>query len=386
MWQKRQFNKLIIIIVAIALIGGIVYWYKRDHNDKTQAATVSVSRTTLTERVTAVGSIMPAKTTTVKSVMPGTVSKLFHQEGDYVNKGEKLAAIKPQPTPSDYAAAKQLVEQDLTKERKDAADVSRYEYLLKEGAISPKDQDLAKAHQQYQYDHLQRLLDQEKLSLLEKGTATIAGKQIANVITSPTDGFIVARDVNLGDPVTPQTDYQSGSVLFVVADMHDMIFKGQVSEIDAAKLKDGMSAKVLIAPLPTLKLSGKLTKLGLESVQANSKENPNAQLASSTTTSPFNVGFNVQIRDLRLPKNIRLRAGYSATAKITVKEVKNALSLPETSVQFNEKGKPYVWLPNANGKPTKHNISIGISDGMKVQIISGLKDGQKVLTTPPKEK
>ena len=386
MKQKRRFKKLIIIVIAIALIGGIGYWYKSDNSNKTQITTVAVSKATLTDKVTAVGSIMPAKTTTVKSVIPGTVAELFHQEGDYVNKGDKLAAIKPQPTPSDYAAAKQLVAQDLTKERKDAADVARYEYLLKQGAISPKDQDLAKARQQYQYDHLQRLLDQEKLSLLEKGTATIAGRQIANVITSPTNGFIVAREVNLGDPVTPQTDYQSGSVLFVVADMRDMIFKGQVSEIDAAKLTDGMSANVLIAPLPKLKLSGKLTKLGLESVQANTQENPSTQQASQTTTSPFNVGFNVQIEDLQLPKNIKLRAGYSATATISVKEVKNALSLPESSIQFNAAGKPYVWLPKKNGKPVKHDVTVGISDGMKVQIISGLKDGEKVLTSPPKDK
>ena len=71
---------------------------------------------------------------------------------------------------------------------------------------------------------------------------------------------------------------------------------------------------------------------------------------------------------------------------ITVKEVKNALSLPESSIQFNADGKPYVWLLKKNGKPVKHDIIVGISDGMKVQIISGLKDGEKVLTSQPKDK
>jgi HlyD family secretion protein len=115
---------------------------------------------------------------------------------------------------------------DRAKEQQYSADVKRYSQLIKNKTISPNDRDYNQAVSNYQQAYALRLQDEEKLALMEKGKATIGDRTIANVITSPTDGYILQRNVNLGDPVVAQTSYQQGNLLFVIADMHTLIFKG----------------------------------------------------------------------------------------------------------------------------------------------------------------
>ncbi len=370
-------KKLIITVIIILLIISLVFLpLVKSKSQAKYANEVSVQRGNIISKVVAVGNILPLMSSSVKSPISGTVSELFFDDGDLVKKGDKLLEINPEPTPSNYVQAKQQVKMDLAKEQSAAAEVARYKYLLEQGAISKNDQDYANALKQYHTDHLQRILDEQLLSLLEKGNASIGGRKITNAIFSPADGFIVERNVNLGDSVTPQTEYQTGSVLMVVADMDNLIFKGQVSEADAAKLHQDMKATIEIAALPNVQIEGVLTKLGLQSTQASTSA------TTSSSSSPFNVGYKLEIGHLVWPKNLKLRAGYSATAEIVVQRAQNVLILPERVLQF-EQEKSYVWKSSLNGAPEKQLIKIGLSDGVNVEIVDGLQLGDKVLENGP---
>lgn len=380
-------KKAVITLVLLLVVVGIVSAYLHVKNKPSTLATVSVSKQTIVEKVVAVGNITPKQTISVKSPIPGTVARLYHDEGDYVSKGEKLLQIKPEPTPTDYATAKQQVAIDASKVTKDQEDVARYRLLLREGAISKTDQDYAVARSQYQQDTLTKELDQQKLSLLEAGKAVIGGREVENTIVSPENGYILLRNVSQGDPVVPQTESQPGNVLFTIANMKDIIFKGQVSQTDVAKLHLGMPATIEVAAIPTAKISGQLTKLSLQSVQAAqdtaaSSGSSSGSASNTDQSSPFSVGFTIEISDLKLPNDIKLRAGYSANADINIKTVTDVLALPERVIQFDG-NQAYVWLPNGEDKPKKQLIKLGISDGVNVQILSGLNLGEKVVAQAP---
>ena len=139
-----------------------------------------------------------------------------------------------------------------------------------------------------------------------------------------------------------------------------------------------MKAKIEIAALPKVLIDGSLDKLALQSVQESELQAKD----SSAQKSPFNVGFTVEINDLTVPEDVRLRAGYSATADIVIQEVKDTLILPERVLYF-ENDAPYVWLDAANAPPQKTEITVGISDGIHIEILSGLEDGQTVLVNSP---
>lgn len=368
----------IIVLVLLVSGFGIHRLFRGDTSaTTTHSNVVQVSRGNITEKVIAVGNIIPKQSIEVKSPIAGTVARIFHHAGDYVKKGTPLLEVKPEPTPDEYASAKQQVEIDKISVTTTATKLKSYAFLLKKGAIAPDDQNYVSAEDDGHKARLTLELDQEKLALLERGKAVIGGRAIANIIPSPASGYILERNVDLGGPVVAQSSAQAGNTLFVIANMDDLIFKGQVSEIDAAKIHLAMPATLKIAALPKIKITGILTRIALQSVQAN------AASSGSNTSSPFNVGFNVEVTKLHVPKGTRLLAGYSATADITVKKAKNTRLIPERALQFKG-NKIFVWLPGKDASPaTKQFITTGISNGMKVQVIKGLIFGQTLFISLP---
>lgn len=374
-------KKLILSIVgAFIIAGGIYLAFNKDKSKVTKNDIVTVTKATITEKVTAIGNIEPNQVIQVKSVISGTIAKIFHDEGEYVTQGEPLIAIKPQPTPSDYAEKRQQVAKDFVAELAAKKDLARYQFLLKNKAISKDDQEYAKAKETYNTAKLTRILDQQQLSLLEKGKASIGGHDIANIVRAPINGYILHRYIDLGGAVTGESSAQAGSAIYTIADMNDLVFKGQVSELDSAKIHENMNATISVAAYPNKKIPGDLTDIALQSIQDSQADGDSSSVSSSSsTTQPFNVGFKVEVTKLQIPKQMKLLAGYSATADIIIKQVKNILTVPERALH-SEGSRYYVWLlPDGAAKPKKQWVQIGVSDGMKVEIKKGLSLGEKVL-------
>jgi HlyD family secretion protein len=155
-----------------------------------------------------------------------------------------------------------------------------------------------------------------------------------------------------------------------IADMSDLIFKGTVDEIDVGKLSMSMVARIKVGALPTDVVTGRVARIA-----------PQAQQKEGATL------FDVEI-ELDPGQHITLRAGYSANADVIIREKKDVLTLPERLVTFEDGGKKtFVELPGTDPKaePKKVEIKTGVSDGLNVEVISGLKKGEKVVERPPKE-
>lgn len=362
---------LIIIFVVVIIIGSAIYFL---HHKKQIPATttVKVTKGDITEKAQAVGYIKPRHSITIKSQIAGTVAKIYHDEGDYVNKGELLIEIKPAPSPTEYAQAEEELAETAATEKTAASDINRYQTALKLGYITRHYTDYIAAKRSFLTAKLKHGLAAQKLELLKQGKAVVAGQSIANVIKSPINGYILNRAVDVGDPVISLSSAQASTTLFSIANMKDLMFEGSVDEMDAAKIHLGMPAKIIVGALPQIHITGEITKIGLQSEQQQGD-------SSEDKTSPFNVGFKVQITKLEFPKNITLRAGYSATADINIKTANNALVLPMRVIHFQD-SQPYVLLPAKNNKPPKQqSIKLGISDGINVQILQGLTEGEQVL-------
>jgi len=366
-----------VFLASIVVVVLLIWWWLPSAGDD-EPLTETVNKGDVIEKVTAVGSIVPRLEISVKSPIAGTVAALYRDAGEKVQQNDKLMEIKPDPTPEQYARAKQQVAIDNAKEEEAKADWERFRFLREKGAISKNDQSYSQAKARYEEARLQHGLSEQQLALLEKGIAEIGGRKIENVILSPISGSILQRNVNVGDPVVAQSSSQPGNVLFTIADMSDMVFKGQVSQIDAAKLQENMPANIQIAAIPNSTIAGTLTKLALQSVQEGERSEEN------TSKSPFNVGFTVEIGDLKTKEGLRLRAGYSATADIVIKEAKEVLILPER-VLFFENAKPYVWVLIQHKVAEKTPVEIGVSDGVNVELLSGVSENQQVLVSSPEE-
>lgn len=357
----------VVIILSVLIVGGLgAAAYSRSLKTADPGfKTVLVTRGEVVEKALAVGAIRPDQEISVKSKISGIVRKTYREVGDYVHAGEPLFEIQPDPTPLELTEARREVESTTNAWDQAKRKFDRQDALKKQGITSSQDWDTAQRDLQETESRLG--LAREKLALVEKGRIKSDRLNVESIIRAPVSGTVLELAVHEGDPVVPLTSYQSGTALAVMADMKTLLFKGTVDEIDVGKLTEGLPARIKIGALPEAIIEGKLSKIS-----------PKSKTSEGATL------FDVEIA-IVASKGVVLRAGYSANADIVVKEKKDVLLIPERLVKF-EGGKATVEVPGEMGKePVKKEIKYGLSDGMNVEVVAGLKDKDAVVERPPKK-
>lgn len=359
-------KKLVIsssAVVVLAVAAYFIFVGSKSSGDNTLGK-VKVLRGTITDKVLAVGTIEPQNEISIKSQVSGVVKKLFVDAGTFVHAGDPLIEIKPDPTPLELADAKrqvQLEQVNLDNLQKESV---REDSMQSKQLISDKEyEDFVR---DFQGEKLRLKIAQEHLGLLENGKVKIDETEIESIIRAPIDGFILSKMIEVGDPVTPMTTYQDGTVLMKAANMENLVFKGTVDEIDVGKLKEGMEAELKVGALPTDTVHGILKKISLK---ADKKDN--------ATVFPI---------EIQIPKGTRitLRAGYSANASIIIQKKINVLTLPERVVTFRNDS-AFVNIQNGTNKNEEKLIKTGLSDAINVEVASGLKDSDEVFEKPVKK-
>jgi len=347
-----------VVATAFILLGG------SGKDDKNMLPKVKVTKDNIVEKALAVGTIEPENEISIKSKVSGVVRRIFADAGTHVRAGDPLLEVRPDPTPLELAEAKrqvQLRQVDMTNLDKQRV---RQQSMVDKQLISRKE--FEDFELQYDAAQLQFKLANERLALLESGRIKIENTEIESIVKAPIDGFVLSKTVEVGDPVTPLTSYQEGTVLMKMANMERLIFKGTVDEIDVGKLHEGMEADLKVGALPTDKITGALYRISLK---AEKKEN--------ATVFPIEIS-------VPKAKNTTLRAGYSANASIIIQKKDSVLTIPERVVTFRNDS-AFVKLALAGGKEEERVIKTGLSDAIKIEVISGLKEGDDVFEKPVKK-
>jgi HlyD family secretion protein len=358
-------KKIILSTLALIVLAGAAYFiFAGSGSSDAALPSVKVSRATIVDKALAVGTIEPENEISVKSKVSGVVKHIFADAGSYVRAGMPLLEVRPDPTPLELAEAKrqlQMREVDMVNLDKERV---RQESMVAKQLISNKEYE--EFQRRYQENALQVKLARERLALLESGRVMIENTQIESIIKAPIDGFVLRKMVEVGDPVTPLTSYQEGTVLMKMANMERLVFKGTVDEIDVGKLKEGMEAELKIGALPADKIVGTLSKISLK---AEKKEN--------ATVFPIEVLIPVA-------KNATLRAGYSANASVIIQKKDSVLTIPERVVTFRNDS-AFVNFALAAGKGEDRFIKTGLSDAINIEVMSGLAEGDSVREKPQKQ-
>ena len=362
----RTWVKVLVGVVAVGAVGfGAVRASTRGAS-KNGFTVVKVERGTITDKALATGQIVPKQEIQVKSQISGTVKECFAEVGDRVEVGQPLFAITPDPTPLELNEVERGVQLAEVAFAKASADFERNGALRRDGIVSQELYDASK--QAYDEARIQLELARERFALTKEGKITRAKGGMDSVIRAPASGTVLKRLVNPGDPVVPLTTYQAGTPLMTIADMSTLMFKGTVDEIDVGKLKEGLPVRIKIGALPDAAVTGRLTRIA---PQATEKEG----------TTLFDVEATIDN-----PAAVTLRAGFSANAEVVIQEKTGVLLLPERLVTF-DKEKAFVEVPGEGPEaaPVKKAVATGLSDGLKLEIVSGLAEGDEVVQRPPKE-
>ncbi len=205
---------------------------------------------------------------------------------------------------------------------------------------------------------------ESNLQLVREGSSRRKG-QSSNLVYSPVAGMLLDVPVKVGTSVIERNTFNSGSSIAVVADMKNLIFEGLVDESEVGKLKEGMKLKLNIGAL-----EGKVYKAVLE------------YIAPKGDTSEGAIKFQVRAQ-MQLDEKDFIRAGYSANADIVLDKKDKVLAIKESMLQF-KKDSTFVEVEIAPQKFEKRLVKTGISDGINIEVQSGLtaKDKIKVLEAP----
>jgi HlyD family secretion protein len=359
-------KKIVLSSAGVVVLVGAAFFFfgSAKKTDESALPKVKVVKGNIIDKALAVGTIEPENEISVKSKVSGAVSRIFADAGTYVKAGAPLLEVRPDPTPLELAEAKrnvELAQVDLDNMVKDKV---RQESLQKKQLISAKEYE--EFQRKFDETDLRLKIAKERLALLESGRIKIGTTNIESIIKAPIDGYVLSKTIEVGDPVTPLTSYQEGTVVMKMANMERLLFKGTVDEIDVGKLKEGMEAEIKVGALPTDKVKGNLRKISLK---AEKKEN--------ATVFPIEIS---------IPKgsNTVLRAGYSANANVIIQKKDSVLTVPERVVTFRNDS-AFVKVSSGPGKEEERYIKTGLSDAINIEVLSGLKEGEEVLEKPVKK-
>ena len=363
-------KKAIAIVVAAALVGlfawTVVYLYEKSRDKPEQFATEKPQRGDVVNKTVATGSILPRREIAIKPRVSGVIEKLFVEPGMPIKAGAEIARIKIIPNVVSLNAAESSVKTAQISFDNAIRELERGRSLFERKLIS--EAELSRLQTEHQLRQQELSAARSNLQLIRTGAARGSGK-VSNVVTSTVDGMVIEVPVKEGESVTETNNFNPGTTIAAVADMGDMIFQGFVDESEVGKIAEGMELEVTIGAIEKERFKGKLE-----------------YIAPKGATIEGAIQFEIKAA-LELKPELFVRAGYSANANIVLDKVTGVLTISEALLQFEGKGakKPYVEVEVADQVFEKRPVEIGLSDGIRVEVKSGLAETDAIKKPRPIE-
>ncbi|HCG8030978.1 TPA: efflux RND transporter periplasmic adaptor subunit [Vibrio parahaemolyticus] len=365
-------KRWLVSAVSIALLGGGTYFYLQSAAQPELLPTLIVEKGTIEKQAVAVGKIVPAHSVSIKSQIDGIVGEIYAKVGEKVKQGQPLIKVRPNPTPqalTDASAELMRSEADLESAKQK---LSNLESLVKQDIIPSNYDEYVSARSAVKSAQADVLQKRQNLELIRSGEASIGDARLTSTIYAPIDGTVLNQKVEVGEPIISTQSSQAATEMMSLADMNSLIFKGSVSEHDAAQLFPGMPVMLTVAPYPDVAISGVLTKVAIQSENLNSPE-------GNASAKSFDNGFEVEVGELKIPQDVLLRSGFSSTAQIILKKSENVLTLPERALQFDGDA-PNVLIPDSSEQGFhKQPVKLGLSDGINVEVLGGVELDEEVI-------
>lgn len=354
-------KKMIIAgLVAIVFIGTFVFlWIKAQPQPKVyDEFTPTVADLRKTTVLT--GKIEPRNEVNIKPQISGIITELLKEAGQTVQAGEVIAKVKVIPDMGQLSSAQsrlRLAEINLKQAR---TDYEREKVLFDKGLVSADEYD--KIHQAYNQAREEHSAAQDNLEVVRDGVSSNNANASSTLVRSTVTGVILDIPVKVGNSVILSNTFNDGTTIATVANMNDLIFRGNVDETEVGQVNVGMPMTITVGALQDLKFNARLEYISPKAVEANG-------------ANQFEIKAAVQV-----PEKTGVRSGYSANAQIVLAEALHVLTVPESAIHF-EGNNTYVYLVQGKGKNKtyqRRDVKVGLSDGVNIQIKSGLTTNDRV--------
>lgn len=357
MHMKKFTRILLFALVAILFIGTFAYLYRRSRPkaDKYEEVTPAVGDLERTTIIT--GKIIPRDEVNIKPQISGIIAELYKEAGQQVAAGEVIAKVKVIPEMSSLSSAQSRVRLSEINLKQVQTDFDREKALYDKQLVSAEEYE--QTRQRLAQAKEEMAASQDALEVIRDGVSRSNAKASSTLIRSTISGLILDIPVKVGNSVIQSNTFNDGTSIATVANMNDMIFDGNVDETEVGRLSRGMPVKITIGALQDLTFDATLEYIAPKAVETSG-------------ANQFEVKAAVVI-----PEGQEIRSGYSANAEIVLQSAKQVVTIPESAIEFANDSS-FVYLVGKDGTYSKKAVQTGISDGIDIEIKSGLDTTDKI--------
>lgn len=349
-------------ILLIVIFGGLFIWtfyflYAKSQAPPEVFETMTPFDTTILKKTVATGSVIPRREVNMKSQVSGIVEHLYIEAGKEVKQGDVIARVKIIPSMLNLANAQNRLNSANISLDNAQIEFDRTQRLFDQNVV-PKS-DLQSAEVKLKAAREEKEAAENQLQIIQEGVSKTSGAASNTFVRSTISGMVLDVPVKEGGQVIESNTFNEGTTIASVANMGEMIFEGKLDESEVGKVRQGMDIVLSIGAIDEKKFNAQLEYIAPKGVT----ENGAIQFMIRASVSRDNSAF--------------LRAGYSANADIILSKKEKVMAIPESLLSF-EKEKPYVEVETGSQVFEKRFITTGLSDGINIEVLSGLKKTDKI--------
>ena len=357
----KKYSKLIVAaIVAVIFIGTFVFLYQKSQPTPVVYSEFTPEVKDIQKTTVITGKIEPRNEITVKPQISGIITDLYKEAGEMVQEGEVIAKEKVIPDMGQLSSAEARVRLADINLKQAQVDFSREEALYKQKLVSADEYDKIKQTLKQAKEEL--VAAQDALDVVRNGVSKSNASASSTLIRSTITGLILDVPVKVGNTVVLSNTFNDGTTIATVANMNDLIFRGNIDETEVGRLVEGMPMKITIGALQDLSFEANLEYVSPKAVESNG-------------ANQFEVKAAVHVM-----KSGKIRSGYSANAEIVLAKASKVLSIPESAIEFSGDS-TFVYIVKGEGEKKTYDrraVTTGLSDGVSIEIKKGITAKDKV--------
>ncbi len=365
--MKKILKIALLVILAVGVLWTFWFLWQKSRPKVKKYTIENVTIGDIDKRTVATGKIDPRNEILIKPQMSGIIAELYKSAGDLVKAGDVIAKIKVVPDMVSLNSAESRVSRAQISLDQTTKNYLRDKKLYADKVISKEE--FEKTELQYKNDKEELKAAKDNLSLTRDGITSNKSQFSNTLVRSTVTGTILDVPIKVGNSVIQSNNFNDGTTIASVANMSDMLFVGKLDETEVGKIKVGMPMDITVGAMQDQKLTAKL-----EYVSPKGKEENGA------------IMFEMKAA-VKVPKGVFIRAGYSANAEIVFSKSESVITIPESCIEFGgDTAFVYVLKTKEPQTFTKKRIQIGLSDGVRIEVKSGLTLKDKIRGTEILEK
>lgn len=356
--MKKALGILFTLIFLSVVGGGGYYLYSKSEEPPVTFDTATPEVKTIIDKTVATGSVVPRKEVEIKPQVSGIVDRLYVEPGAVLKKGDLIARIRIIPNMVNLNDAENRVNLARIRLNNAKRELERNKQAFSDGSISEA------TFRQFELDNenAEQELEAAKdnLELIRRGSTSKTENNTNTLVRATIAGMVLEMPLEEGDSVIEANTFNDGTTIATVADMDELIFEGKVDESEVGKIKVGMPLLLTIGAIEGRQFDAVLEYIAPKGVEENGA-----------------IQFEIRAA-LEQQEDFFVRANYSANADIVLDRRDDVLAINESLLQFDDDDKTFVEVETAPQQFEKRYIETGLSDGINIEIVSGLTEDERV--------